>query len=368
MIVILTILKVTGIILAAALAFVMLAVLLFLFVPLCYSARVFRAEDAPSETDRQKKMLQEESHASEKKMQWGGRFSIRWLLGLVRLEGQLQPEGYMLKFNVLWLTVKSFSTLHREDAGGRREKNAQKSAPEKQMSAVKDGDIPDVSHVVQEAVMPDDRDAAYRTEKTADKRAEDPAYAPDSRQRKSKHTEEAAPHRTNRAGKKAGAYLQHISDLVLRLPELLMERLWHVCETLESGSEYIAESLEKLQTRLKGVKKRMDPFMDSRARDWYGRTFLHLNKALHHFRIRKVSGKAQIGTGSPDTSALLYGLIMRGLPAGSRAQIEADLYETCIEGDVRFSGHMRMNHLAWAALRILADKDTRLMYRRFRTR
>ncbi len=372
MIVILTILKVIGIILAVLLGLVLLVLGIILFVPLRCRARMFRTSQAAACSGISPDEEQKAENSPGEKALWGISLRVKWLLGAVRLEGRLAPEGYAVHLKVLWKTLKTFGTLPEPvvSKAKRAEKAPSKQQEEAYAPEPADRETKDKPGAERQPEQAEDVGAETRKASGQEREsdvAEEAVHAEDrhtsaetQERHKAEHSQEtkAERHFTPRS------ILQEIS----RLPERIMAGIDWLWETLEGGAERIAEAVDKLQARLEGIKKRLDPFLDSRARAWYGRTLGHLKKALHHYRIRKVTGWAHIGTGSPDTSALLYGLLQKGLPAGSKAQMETDLYEACAVGDLQFSGHVRMNHLAWAAIRMLADKDTRLMYRRMRRR
>ena len=107
-----------------------------------------------------------------------------------------------------------------------------------------------------------------------------------------------------------------------------------------------------------------------------------MKKMLSHFRVRRGNGYLRFGTGSPDLTGLVGGMLWTALPADDAAEagpekaagseegkellLEADFYGLTLDVDASFSGHIRICHVVWVVLQAACRRDTWLLLRKVR--
>lgn len=106
--------------------------------------------------------------------------------------------------------------------------------------------------------------------------------------------------------------------------------------------------------------KKAGPFVSQDAFSLYGRIMRDLGRLLRSFRIRRLEGYLLVGTGKPDQTGELVGLLYMIQPdAAGTYELRADFYQAALKTRTDASGHIRMNHVLMFFIRLLRDKEFR---------
>ncbi|MCD7766759.1 MAG: DUF2953 domain-containing protein [Lachnospiraceae bacterium] len=88
---------------------------------------------------------------------------------------------------------------------------------------------------------------------------------------------------------------------------------------------------------------------------------------LRHFRVRKGKGYLRFGTGDPALTGELTGILYLVLPVSCRdIAVEPQFTDTMLETELEAAGHIRLIHLASAALWAFRNRKLRRLIRAFR--
>jgi len=306
--VILTVLKVIGLILLILLGVFILALLLVLFMPIVYRVK---AENQDPEH------LPEGLKAQAK---------VRWLFGFLR-GGYAYPEPGRLIVKVLFFTVydsgkeqkKAVSKAENEDEGD----NAPKPPEQKTENAGekhKDSEKPDV----------DDKDTVKEGSDIPDGESQNDEYREiktgNDEPRKSEKREAETPGKGLRA--KFDKFKYTIHDTCDKIKDV-----W------ENFSYY------------KGVFEQED------TKQLLKHVFKRLGKVLKSIRPRKLKADIRFGTGSPDTTGYAYGVYgMLCSVLGKNVFVTPDFEQAVLTGNLYAAGHITLFTILWHALMIVIDK------------
>ncbi len=152
------------------------------------------------------------------------------------------------------------------------------------------------------------------------------------------------------------SFIEKLLDLVMRLLYLPYD----IYDQYESVTH-------RTGAKIDAIKKKVAPFLSIEGEHIIRKLIRYLKKLILHYGPRKISGYLRFGTSLPDLTGQLTGLVYVLLPkAGSGYSVEPDFYEMRLETDTTASGHIRMNHLAWIAIRLVTDKEFWTLLRKIR--
>ncbi|MSS15215.1 hypothetical protein [Porcincola intestinalis] len=117
---------------------------------------------------------------------------------------------------------------------------------------------------------------------------------------------------------------------------------------------------ENADTKIESFRRKAEPFVSPDAFSLYGRIMRHLGRLLRSLRFRRLEGYLLVGTGKPDLTGELIGLLYMILPDTARAyELRADFYQATLKTRTNAAGHIRMNHVLMFLIRLLRDKEFR---------
>ncbi|MDD6438945.1 MAG: hypothetical protein PUF93_01040 [Lachnospiraceae bacterium] len=117
---------------------------------------------------------------------------------------------------------------------------------------------------------------------------------------------------------------------------------------------------ESTAAKVGSLREKAGPFVSQDAFSLYGRIMRNLGRLLRSFRIRRLEGYLLVGTGKPDQTGELVGLLYMIQPvAAGTYELRADFYQAALKIRTDASGHIRMNHVLMFLIRLLRDKEFR---------
>ena len=132
-------------------------------------------------------------------------------------------------------------------------------------------------------------------------------------------------------------------------------------QELPSDIGDIADSFhDHVDAKIGSFRRKAGPFVSPDAFSLYGRIMRHLGRLLHSFRLRRLEGYLLVGTGKPDRTGELIGLLCMILPdTAGTYELRADFYQATLKTRTDAAGHIRMNHVLMFLIRLLKDKEFR---------
>ena len=117
---------------------------------------------------------------------------------------------------------------------------------------------------------------------------------------------------------------------------------------------------DHVDAKIGSFRRKAGPFVSPDAFSLYGRIMRHLGRLLHSFRLRRLEGYLLVGTGKPDRTGELIGLLCMILPdTAGTYELRADFYQATLKTRTDAAGHIRMNHVLMFLIRLLKDKEFR---------
>lgn len=375
--IILTILAVIGKVLLFLLLFVLVLLILLLLVPLRYE-------------------LQAEKHPAKGPE---GRFGVSWLLRFIQLYGSISQDRSLL----ICLKVCGFTLKRIQKGGGGG--HDQGSDPEEADAAIselegvdgassQDGGSETAAFEYDgsdTAVPPDGGsdaaessgggpDAAESSDEGPDTAASsgggpdgsvpsDAAASPDEGSDAATFefqgfdTAVPSDEGTNGTAHGPGASVplaERINDLLQKL----VEKLGDAMTALWDGIYRAEDTLSKGASKAGQLERTYDKWVTGPHKAAVRHIFGRLRILIRHYVPRIVKGFLHFGTGMPDITGYLTGLISVILPAGADAyEVTPEFHERMLDTDTMIRGHIRLIHVFIAAAALLLDKNFRKLLR-----
>ena len=307
--VLLMILKILGILILVILGIILAVLLLVLFVPVRY--RGDAAFDGKP----------------------GGGVLVSWLMHLVTVRVSYDGKATAL-VKVLWFRIfdktvwpaeeESTNTADRADvqAGSAPEDEMDTIAPIEPVSVPKTVDSANTS-VTSEAT-----DCSRKTESTTQRTAVSETQMPEVKESEVKESED----KESFISKISNAYQQ-------------------ICGKVNAGQEKV----EQVRTFLN----------DQENRKTIGLLWRQVKKLLRHVLPRKISGRVRFGFDDPATTGQIltyispfYGLYAKTL------KLEPIFEEKVLDGELHVKGHIRAATLLWIVIRVLLNKNFRVLLKK----
>ena len=329
MAVVLTILKILGIILLCIIGLILLLALIVLLVPIRYKARGQYTEEAVDAD-----------------------FKVRWLF--FRVLGTFEKDkGLLVKAKAAWFTVyqmemgkKTEETAAKQEAvqtdrENEPEKIITEGAPSEEEEKVKDAEP-----AGEQLPVPKDDDSVIPNPNgTAEDDTEDLEIFGSGRP----ETKKERKARLKREKEEAKA--RKAEEKKQPKPEKPPE------ETLEYKMEQFRQKIEKVETKIDHVRQFLDREATQRTIE---RAKKLLIKIIKHLKPKKGGIWVHVGLGSAADTGMMLGKIVWLYPVfGKWLLIEPDFHHKVIEAKGDVKGRIRLGSLAVPALIFYLRKDTR---------
>ena len=303
------ILSILGIVLLILVGIAAVVILLVLFFPVCY--KISGKKDV------------EELRLTAR---------VKWLFGLLRLSYDYPDPGKLL-IKLLFFTLYDSSAESPKDEAsapkGTAQGNAASSSVEQQ--------IPDKSsqETLAETALPETENSR----------------PPEPEDSKASETVSEIPESEN-----AGSEEKTTAEKLTRLREFF---------------ERIRYTVQKFCAKIKNILQNIAFYKNLwNDPDTQG-LIKHAGKRLGHImkrlRPRKLTIRATVGTGSPDTTGYLYGIYGMFLPKmGKGICITPDFEQAILEGEFKASGHFTVACVVFHSLRLILDRRLRQLWNTIR--
>lgn len=357
--VILGILKVTGILLAVLLGLVLLGILALLFVPVRYRIAGKKTPEALT-----------------------GQIQVSWLLRLITLTALFENRKLLIRLKLLGLTLKeiggeeeSASRVRKQKVSGGEEAAGQKDTGRSKEDRASAGSSNE-GRSEQEPTQKPEHEAGQEltqgsgqgsgqecVQDSGRESARDPGQADGGRN--DAHGTNSIFARLRGIPGRLLNLLVRAEEFLLSLPERLLDLCWKLYDLIEDGEG----ALEAAGRRADELQQRVRPFLTADSRRFYRRVLGYVKQLWKHYGPRKLRGWLQFGTGAPDLTGKLTGILYLLLPAGAdEFRILPEFTETLLNCDVLLSGRVRACHVIRIAFLLWRDKDLRRIIRKVRTK
>lgn len=391
--IILGILKVIGILLLAIIALILLMVLALLFVPVEYRLAGKKLE----------KVLE-------------GRAAVSWLFGAIGLSAEYKGKKLVIHLKLFGFIIKSFGDVSdtekkakrkaKRSAGkriGKQKKqkaslvNKSKDTVSKEVSEETNTEEPEpyLDEEEMKELFPDvterqenelQEDQKADNEEKSNSQALDDNHAENQEIRieeisesLEKEGEEEPPkdkktiaEKIASAFDKCGPILRRFCGLagkiisfIFSIPERILDiwgKLWDIADAGESFVDKIVSKKEELSRMAK-------PFLTDASKALYKRVIAHLLYLWKHYKPRRIQGWMKYGTGAPDVTGQLTGVLYMILPArADKFELIPEFTDKVFETDILIKGHIRTCHLIRVVFLLWRDKQLMRLIRRIRAK
>ncbi len=365
--VLLTILKIIGILLLVILGIILVLILLVLFVPIRYRVHVRKVQE----------LLQADGGAA-------------WLLRLVRIDAAYED---MKADVVISIAGKKIKTIHWPRSNDEDQASSLQIQDEDQVSSLQIQESSSVNEETQNSPAAEQTESESAKEQIDQVSAETDAGSessksgskgpssdtitdgPDTEASDDPGTEAkqddidalASELKEKVQESKAGKAISQIVSVLLRLIEKLLDLVLRLLELPYDVYDKMDTAESRIAAKISAIRKKVSPFLSMEGEHVIGRLWKGVKHLGRCYGPRKISGYLNFGTSYPDMTGKITGLIYVLLPqAGSEYAVEPDFYNAVLETDTVITGHIRLNHAVWIAIRLLLDKEFWILLRKIR--
>lgn len=329
--ILLTILKVIGIIALVILALLAAIVLIVLFAPFRYRLHV-RKEDGPLEAE--------------------GR--VTWLLKLLAVNGQYRRKSGVVHVTALGRTLKTI----RIPAGHLpAEKSPGKEEPAKEPPVKESVEAPQVTEPHAEAppVTESSAEAPPVTEPSETPTGKETAAG---RTSESESSAGAAAKEEKSAGSTIRRILEQLPQKVSAAVEKICNILLRLLDLPLDLYDRADDGIDRIEQKIRAIRKKAAPFLSLEAEHMLRKLIGYLLYLIRAWKPRTIKGYIEFGSGMPDVTGKLAGLIWLLLPEEAEEfDICPDFYEKRLRTDVVVTGKTRLYRAAVVAFRVLLDRE-----------
>ncbi len=308
--ILLSILKILGIILLAVLAVVLLAVLVLLFVPVRYR-------------------ISGKWNTEEKKIEG----KVTWLFRLVHISMSADKNGQQIVPRIMGINLKK--SRKKKQKPKKEEKNKRKKRKKKKEKNLKE----------------DNQGENNSEEKNLKEGWEKKETEKKVEKQKEEGQEERMDNKEN-------------TDWQQEKQKSIFQKIYEKIISVLSAISKIAQTWKKLLENLQELQKKKDKifdfFCEKEALEAKDKTFKIVKKTIRHIRPQKLKTSVRFGVGNPAYTGQLYALLclMYGI-YGKDIILEPDFEHTILEGEFQLKGRIRLINLIYYMIYLYRIKKLR---------
>ncbi len=358
--IILTVLRIIGIILLAVLALILVLLLTVLFAPLRYRADV--KWDGQERSERYADV------------------TVDWLLHLLSFRFRYERGRKSGRLKVAWKTIRQFGSAEEPEVAEESEAPNKTEVPEKMEDqteatpALIEGSRTDQTHAEQNEEKRSDKKEEKRAEKQPEK-AEKKAVKTEKKAEKSEkkavkaekkaektETKVAAGKRSvERGAKQIKRKSQALFGKIVSIPAQIGRAITAFWEAVW----YSEDRVDALVRKIEQLIRKIEPFLDAEATALYRKVWGWLRDMLRHCRVRRIQGRLAVGTGDAAYTGWLTGIFYLILPASAEDfELLPEFYERQLDADLSMKGRIRLIHPTIFAVKLLLQKEFRTLLKR----
>lgn len=167
--------------------------------------------------------------------------------------------------------------------------------------------------------------------------------------------------------KQTGIIWKSITEKLEKVPR----KVQGILQSIRQSFQHITEAGKKMSDRKEKLKTTAGRWLDFWNLEVTQAAKMHVLREirylLRHILPRKAEGQILIGMDDPATTGQVLGILyVLSAFTGNCLEINGDFERAVLEGRFQITGHVRICHIARAALSLLADKNIRQTVRSFR--
>lgn len=361
--ILLTILKVIGIILLVILALIIALILIVLFVPVRYRIHV-RKEGGPLEAK--------------------GIFT--WLLKLFRVEVRYRNKKGRADIKVLFFTIKSIRIPagegHPEEKPRTGESFAQTGSTKIEMPKrpEEEPSKKPVSEELEKTLSDESKKASSEgqakpssaepkksvSEKTGKNSVIPDKISHNEANKTSSPKEENGTSTSKDEGTRKESRISSVIRSVLSiLPDKITKVVEKICDVLLRLLDLPFDiydktdnAIDRVDKKIRAIQYKAEPFLTIEGEHMLRKMIRYVLYLIRGWKPRRIRGYIDFGTGQPDVTGKLTGLIYLLLPdEAEEFDIRPDFYEKRFRTDVLMTGHIRLYRVAVVAVKLLVDRE-----------
>lgn len=324
--ILLTILKVIGIIALVILALLAAIVLIVLFAPFRYRLHV-RKEDGPLEAE--------------------GR--VTWLLKLLAVNGQYRRKSGVVHVTALGRTLKTI----RIPAGHLPAEKSPAETPPVTEPPAEARPVKESPAEVKPLAEPSETPPVTEPSETPTEKETAAGRTPESESsaggaaKEEKSAGSTIRRILEQLPQKVSAAVEKICNILLRLLDLPLD----LYDKADDG-------IDRIEQKIRAIRKKAAPFLSLEAEHMLRKLIGYLLYLIRAWKPRTIKGYIEFGSGMPDVTGKLAGLIWLLLPEEAEEfDICPDFYEKRLRTDVVVTGKIRLYRAAVVAFRVLLDRE-----------
>lgn len=337
--ILLTILKVIGIILLVILALIIALILIVLFVPVRYRVHV-RKEDSPLEAK--------------------GTFT--WLLKLLRVEVRYRNKKGRADIKVLFFTIKSIRIPagegHPEEKPHTKDSSADTGPAKIEVPKKPEAepDKPVSEKTGKNSVIPD-KISHNEANKTSTSKEEDRNTSQKEEEGSSTSKDEGA-RKESRISSVIRSVLSILPDKITKVVEKICDVLLRLLDLPFDIYDKADNAIDRVDKKIRAIQYKAEPFLTIEGEHMLRKMIGYVLYLIRGWKPRRIRGYIDFGTGQPDVTGKLTGLIYLLLPdEAEEFDIRPDFYEKRFRTDVLMTGHIRLYRVAVVAVKLLVDRE-----------
>lgn len=151
-----------------------------------------------------------------------------------------------------------------------------------------------------------------------------------------------------------------VMEFIASIPERIAVLLEKWADFQENVGERVDALIDKIDELNRKKDRLMRQLQDEQNQFAVKEIFRTLGKLLKHIRPQKLKVKGRLGFDDPAQTGQVFGIIGMLMPIyGEHIQLEAVFDEKIMEGELYLSGRIRIGTLLWLAIRLMTRREVR---------
>lgn len=343
--VVLTVLKVLGIILLCVLGLLLLLINLLLFVPIRYKVN--------GEGDWEK------TATDGNKIQASGK--ITWLLHLLSINADVDQSGFGAKVRVFGIPIIRMGNAekpHKEKPGKKKKQDIK----EDELNEVFVENLP-VSEMTPVPDAPVQETPAAEALQKEEAKQEAPVMPAEEKPSETSAVVEVMQGEMHESSKEAAPEAVSKEDKLSKILEKVYNKFSNIADKLISKFNELASKVKNILGKVDTVKEFLEA---DENKAMFGLVLNRLVKLLRHYLPRKLDGNFEFSLDDPWMTGKILGFLAMIYPVTTdhldiRPSFSEEIFA---KGKMNLEGHIRLNHILGFALGLLIRKDFRAFIKR----
>ena len=340
---ILTILKIIGIILAALLGILLVVLLAVLFIPIGYDARIDNKNDILIKANG-----------------WWLFHAFHVSFDMEGIPSEEKGNTPVIKFRILGIPIVDTSRKKEENAVKRAEPEKQKAEPVR--SVTEKSDIPkqEPQLTVQEISLKEEK---VKKKVPAEENAVPKEISAEKKE--SKKAENAKTEKTADKTSKAVGQKTPVKKKKEKKPKVsITSKIGNLVDGIKKKIQNIRDTKQKLQDKINVLKAFIQNEENVKGMK---RIFRSIKKILKCLLPKKIKGHVMFGMNDPCTTGQALGVLAMLYPYyGKSLVIEPDFTKQVLVADVYVKGYIQIVTLCIIGIKVLLDENFRKLIKNFK--